>query len=479
MIKKIILIAIIISAFVIRFYKIDNPLADWHSWRQADTSAVSRNYVKFGINLLKPQYDDLSNVASGQENPEGLRFVEFPIYNAATAVVYKLVGKFTLETWGRILTIIASTITLIFIYLLTKKYVSELAGIFAAFFFAFLPYSIYYGRVILPEPSMVTFTLGSLWFMSEFKDKRKNIYLILSTIFFAVALLIKPTAIFFGLPIAYLLIKTNKANETYTTYLLRIVIFLFSFLPLLLWRLYIQKFPEGIPASSWLLNGDGIRFKGAWFRWIFGERIGKLILGYWGVNFLVLGIMWQKVKKNLVFEILGISSLLYLIIFATGNVRHDYYQIPIIPAIAIFCGIGLAYLFQKTVSDKVYPKVISLPLIFTLLLLTFSLSWYEVQGYFNINHPEIVEAGKKVDELVPQNARVIAPYGGDSAFLYQTNRKGWPLVYDTNNVDKQIQLGATHYVSVNFDDLTKKLMNECNVLYKNEKFVIIKLECKK
>ena len=67
-------------------------LADWHSWRQADTSAVTRNYVKHGINILYPTYDDLSNVASGKDNPRGLRFVEFPLYNVASIITPIVIG---------------------------------------------------------------------------------------------------------------------------------------------------------------------------------------------------------------------------------------------------------------------------------------------------------------------------------------------------------------------------------------------------
>ncbi len=79
--KKIWLLLIVILAFSVRLYCIDFPLADWHSWRQADTSAVSRNFVKSGFDILHPQFDDLSNVPSGKENPQGYRFVEFPFYN--------------------------------------------------------------------------------------------------------------------------------------------------------------------------------------------------------------------------------------------------------------------------------------------------------------------------------------------------------------------------------------------------------------
>ena len=51
---KYLLALIFLGGFVVRLYKINNPIADWHSWRQADTSAVTRNYVKYGINLFFP-----------------------------------------------------------------------------------------------------------------------------------------------------------------------------------------------------------------------------------------------------------------------------------------------------------------------------------------------------------------------------------------------------------------------------------------
>ncbi len=37
--NRLILAAIIILGLALRLYKIDNPIADWHSWRQADTTS--------------------------------------------------------------------------------------------------------------------------------------------------------------------------------------------------------------------------------------------------------------------------------------------------------------------------------------------------------------------------------------------------------------------------------------------------------
>ncbi len=54
----IILTCIAVLSFILRLYHITYPIADWFSWRQADTAAVARNYVKNGIDPLRPRYDD-------------------------------------------------------------------------------------------------------------------------------------------------------------------------------------------------------------------------------------------------------------------------------------------------------------------------------------------------------------------------------------------------------------------------------------
>jgi len=75
------LLLVFVLGFAVRLYRFNGPVADWHSWRQADTSSVSRNFVNNGFDVLYPTFQDLSNVPSGLDNPNGYRFVEFPIYN--------------------------------------------------------------------------------------------------------------------------------------------------------------------------------------------------------------------------------------------------------------------------------------------------------------------------------------------------------------------------------------------------------------
>src|SRR3989339_2066027 len=85
--QYLILLIIVLLAFAARLYKIDNPIADWHSWRQADTASVTRIYVENGINLIYPKFHDISSIQTGIFNPNGYRMVEFPFYNAIGAVL--------------------------------------------------------------------------------------------------------------------------------------------------------------------------------------------------------------------------------------------------------------------------------------------------------------------------------------------------------------------------------------------------------
>src|SRR6266404_5216605 len=99
------LFIILVGAFGVRLYKINNPLDDWHAWRQADTATVSQIYVDYGINLLYPRYYDVSPTQTGFYNPQGLRFVEFPIYNLLNVIAFKAFPKFSLEVWARLISV--------------------------------------------------------------------------------------------------------------------------------------------------------------------------------------------------------------------------------------------------------------------------------------------------------------------------------------------------------------------------------------
>ena len=485
-----ILFVILVLAFVLRLHKFNTPLADWHSWRQADTSSVTRNFFKDGIHMLYPTYDDVSSIASGQPNPKGYRMVEFPIYNAVSTFIKKLIPEVDFHQAGRLTSILASLGTLSFLFLLVRKYISRRAAMLTGIFFAVLPYNIFYSRVVLPEPFLLFASTGMIWMFdkwieqkfkvqsSKFKIK-EVVYFILAIVFSAMALLIKPSAGFLFLPIAYLIWRHIGLRGLINPWIIAYGIL--TVVPFIWWRWWISHFPEGIPAYTWLLNGNNIRFKGAFFFWIFADRIGRLILGYWGVILLFLGIIGKpNTKEGWFFYTWLLGILLYLFTFATGNVQHDYYQAITIPILCIFLAKGADFLLKM--PRDIINKKMSLLMLGVIAFFMLSFGWYHIRDFFNINHPEIAEAGSEVDRLTKSNGRVIAPYQGDTAFLYQTNRKGWPIM--EGSIDEMVAKGAHYYVSTNYDDLTKELIAEAEnprttkpykILKQTPQYVIIQL----
>ena len=85
-----------------------------------------------------------------------------------------------------------------------------------------------------------------------------------------------------------------------------------------------------------------------------------------------------------------------------------------------------------------------------------------------------MEAGKFADRILPIDAIIVAPYNGDTAFLYQINRPGWPVV--ALPLPEMVgDYGVTNYVSVNRDNQTNWVLRHFKILEDNSKFIIADL----
>lgn len=440
------LLLILFFGFIVRLYKFQSPIADWHAWRQTDTSAVSKFFVKDGLDVFHPRYYDLSNVPSGvHENPEGYRFVEFPFYNLAQALPYKIIGVLTIEEWGRIVTILSSLLSSVFLYLIVKKHLNSKGGLFAAFFFTFIPFNIYFGRTILPDSSTVAAFLTTIYFFDRWIDEESSkLYFFISLAFAAISVLLKPFSLFFFLPMIYLVYEKYGRDFLKNKWLW--IFAILSVLPFIFWRIWMLQYPGGIPQSGWLLNGNNIRFKGAFFHWIFAQRVSSLILGYWGLPLFILGILFKLPKKSYLFFLsFLVSSLLYVTVIATGNVQHDYYQILIMPSIAIYLALGVSFLWEN--KTNIYRSV-SLIILFVSIVFMLSFGWFNVRAFYNIDHPELISAGKIIDSLIPKDAEVVVPTSnGDTTALYFMDRRGWSSF--EKPLPQLIRMGADYLVIIN------------------------------
>lgn len=481
------------GAFAVRTYRLTSALGDWHSFRQADTASVTREYVKRGIDLYRPQYHDQSNIQSGLDNLVGWRMVEFPLVNGVIAATLRWQTDWDLVITSRLFSVGAALISIsVFFWLVRSLYGSVTAFVSSAVF-AFMPYSIYFSRTILPEPFAVMFALLAAAAVRLWNLRRNDIWLLLAGMAFALALLVKPMALFYA---PFLVgIWWRQRGKGWQPLVKAVAVGALSLVPLGLWRNWILQFPSGIPASDWLLNGNNIRFRPAWWRWLFADRFGRLMFGYWGAPFLLLGIpagcstkfawpktrslirftqgMWDLLDSYLAREgsvLLGtLGMLAYISIFATGNVQHDYYQYFLVPVVALLWTRGALWLASvgRGIQRWCLIGVVGAAALFSLFF-----SWYEIRGNFDVKNPAIVPAGRAVDRRTPADAKVIAPGFGDTTLLFQTNRRGWPIGFE---IPDKIAKGAQFYITTSQDDEANELMRRYPVMEKTDEYILIDL----
>lgn len=481
--KILLIIFTLFFGLILRLYKFNSPVADWHSFRQVDTLSVTKNYLQNGIDLLHPTYHDLSSTQSGIDNPKGYRMVEFPIYNLFS-IATLTISNLNIDLASRLTSIILSigTATLIFLWIfsITRTFAP---AYLSCLFFLILPFNIYFNRTTLPENTAVFFMVFALYLF--------KINPIFAGISLGLSALIKPFTIILTGPIfLFLLYKSKSINRVF---IIKVIFFaIFTIIPLLLWRNWITHYPQGIPASAWLLNfsdkpifpqwykGYNLDFLNSllfirpyWWRWLILERITILILGGIGIIPLFLGLIYKKNNINTINLLSLLSIFLYFAIVPGGNIQHDYYQILIIPFISIITGCGIYYLYNFTFDSK----LLSLFSIIFILGLSIFLSAEKIMPNYKINHPEIITAGKKVDNITPKNAIVVAPYNGDTALLYQTNRSGFPIeVYDFEKIKKEFINTPIYFVSVNFDNYTNTIIKQFPITYRDSQFVVLQIQ---
>ncbi len=459
---------LLLGGIYLRSYRLTAPLGDWHSWRQADTAAVARNFATEKFDLLYPQADSLWILNEKLlPNPNRYFINEFPLYNAVVAVIYQWFG--VNHVYGRMVSIAVSSVGALALYAIVRRLLGYQYALASLLLYQTLPYNIYYNRVVMPDPSFVAMSIISLYFALRYADSKKIIDGVFLSIFFALATLIKPYAIFIAIPIIYWLLVQNGPKFLFS--IKTILLGIASLIPLTLWRYHIHLHPEGAFASKWLLNGDNIRFTGAFFRWIIFDRFNRLIFATGGFALFVYSFFVSYAKKNTAFFFVWtLSILLYITVFAKGNVNHDYYQLPIVAPGVVMIVIASGAVISQAKTKLL--KLIHFVGVSTLLLLTIAFGWFEVRGYFNINNEAMITAGARADAILPKDAVVIVPYMGDPAFLYQVNRNGWPV---GGNIDERIRDGATHYVTTSFDQEYQDLKTKYTLVEQTDLYGIIKL----
>lgn len=478
--KKIYLILII--SFLTRIYGITSPIIGWHSWRQADTASIAKNYYENGYNFINPQINWGGNTSGIVES-------EFPIYPFMAALLYKILG-FN-ELWGRLLSVLFSTLSVFGIFLLVKLTINIKTALFASFAYSILPLNIFYGRAFMPEAMILFTSVFGIYFFLKWSDTEKLKYYILACLFVISSALVKLTSLYILFIFLFYTIHQRKMYSFYWKTFLFFVIIIFS---VSIWYYHAHNLYEstGLTFGIWKFSGDkwfsfNTVFNLKFFNDIFLVSLAERHLTYSGFILFFIGLFISRNNiKEYVFDYWIIAVLIYFFVVAKGNQVHEYYQLPFVFPASVFIGKLLSRFFNKSALFSISKDKYLRFFIWVLIISLPFLSFYRLQRLYNSenkNQP-LFSASAKIDDISEKEDLIISVCDGNPVYLYNFDRKGWIVTGESLTItliEKHKSLGAKYLIADNtyliktVDEATLNDLYKRYIVINKIDFLILKL----
>ncbi len=420
------LIVILTLLVALRLFHFENIVDSPHSWRQYDTKQYIDGFYEDGNSFLEPSVCWMG----GHET----LILEFPLPEYMVAQIYHVFGS---HLWiARLFFLSFFILSIVYFYksmqFIFDKWIPELAILI----FGLAPLSLFFSRAIHIDFFALAFSFGMLYYAMKAIRTNNNVLIIMSLLFGTIAFLVKaPYAFFLALPI--LIFAYQECRLKWFIY--RSPLFIVPVLSLFAWNGFAFETNSLIP--DWEVIPNFNKFTEMWY-WYFGtwhqrsidanwvvvfERIYQEVLGFVGFTLSIIGFLFSKKNKSIYWSLAWLTgSTLYLVIFFNLNVIHNYYQLPFVAPLAIFCALGVSKLM--TISKMKFMKFVIAGLVvccFAFEQINFSESnYYRENKFMHQIATEINEHSEKTD-------LVVVSYGGLTPqcplILQPAKRKGWSI----------------------------------------------------
>jgi len=418
-IQNLVLAAAMILGFAVRLTTFRSPLLDHHSWRQADTAAIARNFVREGLNPLSPQIDRRGARDSGYVET-GLELLAF-----AVAAVSKLAGFHT-ET-GRLLSALAflGSAGLLFLFL-RDRFGPERALVGVSVYALAFPLQVYVERAFMNEALLLCLSFASYRAAQRHLAtgaRRPLLGLLLATTLIA---LVKLPYLIVWAGIVGLYAerdgwRTLRRVELAAILALNLVAAFFWY-----GRAHALAAESGLSfGMTDKLFSPEVVFSTLFLRRVTGQ-IRQDVLGLPAVLLLIVAlvVVWRRRMRC---ELFGLAGFLgYVLVLARGCMIHDYYLVAVVPMAAVLVPLGL-YAVAERIGRGNADRELTAVCALVALLASYALlrvigvhSWYECP----IDKVQLCQAGGSL--LEPGDRLVFLGYENPD-LLFCLDRRGWLL----------------------------------------------------
>jgi hypothetical protein len=462
--------AICVLGFVARLGTAKVPVLDHHSWRQADTASIARNFVRERFNPLYPQVDWRGGQVHG--------YVEtgMEVHAFIVAAISRLAGFHT--DIGRFLSCAYFLGSLVLLHAFVRERDGTWTALVGAAAYAFgfaLPF--YMDRTFMNEPLLILLTFSAYRCTQRYlREPRAGWWLGLMTATTLIAL-VKPVYLVCWGGILGLTVERDgrRALRRWDVALVLAA----NLLALALWLQHARSLSAATGLSFGIEDKlFDTQLEGSLQYW--RTIAGRLILDVFGpVGFVLL--VWglvRSVQSHRRFEPAALAGfLVYLVVVAKGNFIHDYYQLVAVPIGSVLVaagGVAAAERFgRESIDARLRWAVALIALMIASAFLRSINSWYGVPW----EKAHLCSAGR--DQLAPADRVVLAGYQNPD-LLFCLDRKGWILPDATASPGRVRELrdaGAAAVLVMNpgSDQLTEWLDHNGRRVVENRRFRLYKL----
>lgn len=444
-----------------------------HFMRQSDSLAFASQYFNNGFDFFNPQLFNLKDI-------DGRAACEFPILYYFTALLYAVFGQhfFILK----VVHLLVVYVGIVFLYKLIYGILKDV--IYSVLILLFLFTSTvfnYYAFNYLPDIAALGFTFIGWYYFIESRNTFYKRTMVLSSLFFCLAGLLKvtylisPLAILGGLVFQLFFCKKEQLYKKWThSSIVSIVILLSVNVG---WNSYMVYYNALYHATSfntsilpiWKLNTLDIKIvweymTNYWYTKYFAASSFHIL----GIFFLFILVFYKQWNKNVfvVYALLLFGSGSYFILFYSQFKDHDYYFLVFLPLFLMTLVIGV-YVLQKKITSNIIHIVIK-SVLAVVVIAGINYSRMKLKGRYEEKDNEYAHSSlvlqKYQEEIkaigISKNAKVIvATDKSQNGSLLILNTQGWLLKTSEElaqtNIESYKKQGASYLFVVNGEENLK------------------------
>jgi 4-amino-4-deoxy-L-arabinose transferase-like glycosyltransferase len=417
-----VVISLFISGIGLRMINVTNPPLDFHAWRQLRAATIARGFFYQWSPEADPQLRD-----QAIELASHFEILEPRIFERIVALTYLLIGQEILWV-ARLYAILFWAIGGVGVYLLAKQMTSIDGAVVALAAYLFIPYGVVASRSFQPDPLMVMWVIWSAYAIYRWSETRTWRWAIFAGFCSGMAILIKVFAVYpVVMAVMWVLLSTEPLRKTIKDAQAWVVAALMVIIPAMYYILQVGNLAGGY-LSSWVGAFSNLLFQ-PWFyiRWLnFLHSLFDLTLVLTG---LVAVFLLPKRARALM---IGLWMGYFLIGLSVPSliITHDYYNLVIIPIIALsLAPIGHLFLNKLIIQPKIW-QILFVSIAVVGLTLA---GWLKRNDFVSQDYHEEIKGWIKIGRELPKDGSIIGiSQDYDTRLQYYSWRfiSPWPTAID-------------------------------------------------